>query len=137
MKSMPPLPHASFSGRVMRMLSSVVVHMHLQSRNVSCRSLIVVLVRPSISGTTSVCCLTSLERRWISIPIGSATLSTPWRCRMSSLRRGQRRSPTPSSSLWSFRGKHRLILLTTRRSIPCLASMSTRSHHYRMQRVKF
>jgi hypothetical protein len=95
------------------------------------------LVRPSMGGTTPVCCSTSLMRRWIPIPMGSSTLSTTWRHRMMSLRRGWRRSQTSSSSFCSYRGWHHLHPWTTRKSIPRPASTRTRSHHYRMQRDKF
>jgi hypothetical protein len=37
---------------------------------------------------TPVCCLTSLVRRWSPVPMGLSTLSTTWRCRTPSLRRG-------------------------------------------------
>jgi hypothetical protein len=45
----------------MRMPSSAVVHVHLQSRTVSYRRFTVALVTPSMDGTTPVCCSTSLE----------------------------------------------------------------------------
>jgi hypothetical protein len=112
----------------MRMPSSTAMCVNLQSRTLSCRSLTVDLVRASMGGTTPISCSTSLSRKRMSIPTGSSTLSTPLRCRMPSSRRGQRRSPTSSSSFCSYRGLHHMDLWTTRRSTPCLASMRTRSH---------
>jgi hypothetical protein len=114
----------------MRMSSSVAVHAHLHSRTVSYRSLTVELVRLSMGGTTPVSCSTSLVRRWMFVPTESSTLSMPLRRRTSSLRRGWRLLPTSSSSFYSCRGRHHPHPWTMRRSMPCLASMRTRPHHY-------
>jgi hypothetical protein len=97
------------------------------------RRFTVALVTSSMDGTTPVCCSTSLTKRWRSVPMGLSTLSTMWRYRTPSLRSGWRRSPTLSSSSWSFRCRWHLSLLTLRRSMPCRVSMRTRSHRCRMQ----
>jgi hypothetical protein len=88
----------------------------------------ITLVTTSMDGTTPVCCSTLPGRRWRPVPTGLSTLSTRWRCRTPRLRRGQRRSPTLSSSYWSFRDRHHLSLSTPRRSMPYRALMRTRSH---------
>jgi hypothetical protein len=117
----------------MRVPSSAVVHVHLQSRTTSYRRFTVALVMMSMDGTTLVCCSTSPTRRWRPVPTGLSTSSTTWRCRMPSLRRGWRRLPTLSSSYCCFRCRHHPSLPTLRRSMPCQASMRTRSHQCRMQ----
>jgi hypothetical protein len=66
------------------------VHIHLQSKTASYMRFTVPLVTPSMDETTPVCCSTSPRRRWRSIPMGLSTLSTTWRRRMLSLRRGRR-----------------------------------------------
>jgi hypothetical protein len=121
----------------MRMPSSAGVHTHPQSRTTSYRSLTVGLVRPSMSGTTPICCSTSLVRRWILLPMGSSTLSTTWSRWTQNLRKGQRRSPTLSNNFCSYRSRHDPHLLTTRGYMPCLTSTRSRSHCCRMQRDKF
>jgi hypothetical protein len=93
----------------------------------------VTLVTPSMDGTTPICSSTSPARRWRPVPMGLSTLSTTWRCRVLSLRRGRRQSPTLSSIYWSFRCRHHLSLPTPRRSMPCRASMRSSSHRRRMQ----
>jgi hypothetical protein len=113
--------------------AGMTAHVHLQSRTTSCRRFTVTLVTPSIDGPTLVCCSTSPVRRWRPVHTGLSTLSTTWRRRTPSLRRGWRLSPTLSSSCWSCRCRWHPSLPTLRRSMPGRASMRTRSHRCRMR----